>query len=54
MAFGNIDWIALIAAVVVIYIFSAVFSITLAKPWQAAIGKTEAEVKAGPVRWPMS
>lgn len=47
MAFGNIDWIALIAAVVVSYIFSAVFYITLAKPWQAAIGKTEAELKAG-------
>lgn len=47
MAFGNIDWIALIAAVVVSYVFSAVFYITLAKRWQAAIGKTEAELKAG-------
>lgn len=47
MAFGNIDWIALIAAVVVSYVFSAVFYITLAKPWQAAIGKTDAELKAG-------
>lgn len=37
MAFGEIDWIALIAALVVSYVFSAVYCITLATPWQAAI-----------------
>ncbi|MEP4379299.1 MAG: DUF1761 domain-containing protein [Alphaproteobacteria bacterium] len=47
MAFGEIDWIALIAAVVVSYVFSAVYYITLNKPWMAAVGKTEDEIKAG-------
>lgn len=47
MEFGNIDWVALIAAVVVSYVFSAVYYITLNKPWMAAVGKTEAEIKAG-------
>lgn len=47
MAFGSIDWIALIGAVVASYAFSAVYYITLGKPWMAAIGKTEAEIKAG-------
>ncbi|MDA0784921.1 MAG: DUF1761 domain-containing protein [Proteobacteria bacterium] len=47
MAFGNIDWIALVAAFVASYAFSAGYYITLAKPWMAAIGKTEAEIKAG-------
>jgi hypothetical protein len=49
--FGNVDWVALIAAFAASYAFSAVFYITLAKPWMAAIGKTEAEIKqgAGPV-----
>lgn len=47
MAFGNIDWIALVAAFVASYAFSAAYYIALAKPWLAAIGKTEAELKAG-------
>jgi len=47
MAFGNIDWIALLGAVVASYVFSAAYYISLAKPWQAAVGKTEAELKAG-------
>lgn len=47
MQFGQVDWIALIAAFVAGYAFSAVYYITLAKPWMAAIGKTEAEVRAG-------
>lgn len=47
MQFGQVDWIALIAAFVAGYAFSAVYYISLAKPWMAAIGKTEEEVKAG-------
>ena len=47
MQFGNVDWIALGVAFVASYVFSAVFYIALAKPWMAAIGKTEEEVKAG-------
>lgn len=47
MQFGQVDWIALIAAFAAGYAFSAVFYITLAKPWMAAVGKTEAEIKAG-------
>ncbi|MBT5571211.1 MAG: DUF1761 domain-containing protein [Alphaproteobacteria bacterium] len=47
MPFGQVDWIALIAAFVASYAFSAAYYITLSKPWMAAIGKTEAEVQAG-------
>lgn len=47
MAFGDIDWIALISAVVASYLFSAAYYISLAKPWRTAVGKTEAELKAG-------
>tara|TARA_R110002110_G_scaffold395138_2_gene609620 strand:- start:114286 stop:114693 length:408 start_codon:yes stop_codon:yes gene_type:complete len=47
MAFGNIDWIALIGAVAASYVFSAAYYISLAKPWRTAVGKTEAELKAG-------
>jgi hypothetical protein len=47
VAFGNVDWIALVAAFVASYAFSAAYYITLGKPWMAAIGKTEAEIKAG-------
>ena len=47
MQFGNVDWLALIVSFVAGYVFSAAWYITLNKPWVAAIGKTEEEVKAG-------
>ena len=47
MQFGNVDWLALIVSFVAGYVFSAAWYITLNKPWMAAIGKTEEEVKAG-------
>ncbi len=47
MIFGNVDWVALPVAFAASYAFSAAFYIALSKPWLAAIGKTEAEIKAG-------
>lgn len=47
MQFGNVDWVALITAFVASYAFSAVWYISLGKPWMKAIGKTEADIKAG-------
>lgn len=47
MAFGNIDWVALIVAFVASYAFSAIYYISLAGPWMAAIGKTKDELKSG-------
>ena len=47
MQFENVDWLALIVSFVAGYVFSAAWYITLNKPWMAAIGKTEEEVKAG-------
>lgn len=47
MPFGNVDWVALIAAFVACYAFSAVWYISVGKPWMKAIGKTEGDIKAG-------
>jgi uncharacterized protein (DUF983 family) len=51
--FGQVEWIALIAAFVTSYAFSAAFYLTLTKPWLAAIGKTKEQVQAegGPVAY---
>ncbi|MBO6783388.1 MAG: DUF1761 domain-containing protein [Alphaproteobacteria bacterium] len=47
MIFGNIDWVALVVAFAAGYAFSAAYYIALARPWMAAIGKTEEEIRAG-------
>lgn len=48
MAFGQVDWIALVVAVVASFVFGAVFYTALGKPWMAAVGKTREELKGGP------
>ncbi len=45
MAFAGISYLAIIVAAVASYIFGAVWYMTLSKPWMAALGKTEADIK---------
>lgn len=47
MAFAGINYLAVIAAAIVGFAFGAVYYMTLSKPWLAAVGKTEAEIKGG-------
>lgn len=47
MAFEGINYLAVVVAMVASYAFGAAYYMALAKPWMAALGKTEAEVKAG-------
>jgi hypothetical protein len=46
MDFSSVDFVACLVAAVAAFVFGAAWYMTLAKPWMAAIGKTEAEVKA--------
>ena len=46
MTFGQIDWVAVAAAAVASFAFGAAYYMSLAKPWMAAVGKSEAEIKA--------
>lgn len=46
MTFGEIDWIAVVVAAVASFAFGAVYYMGLSKPWMAAVGKSEAELKA--------
>jgi len=46
MPFADVNWIALLAAAVASFAFGALWYMSLAKPWMAAIGRTEAELKA--------
>lgn len=46
MLFAGINYIAVVVAGVVSFAFGAVYYMTLAKPWMAAIGKTEEQVKS--------
>ena len=46
MLFAGINYIAVVAAGVASFAFGAVYYMTLAKLWMAAVGKTEAEVKS--------
>ena len=46
MTFAGISYAAVVAAMVASYAFGSVYYMVLAKPWMAALGKTEAEVKA--------
>lgn len=46
MEFGGINYIAVVVAAVAAFAFSVVFYMTLAKPWMAAVGKTEADMEA--------
>lgn len=46
MAFAGTNYLAIVIAAVVSYGFGALYYGALAKPWMAALGKTEAELKA--------
>lgn len=46
MVFGGINYIAVLVAAVAAFAFGAVYYMTLAKPWIAAVGKTEADMEA--------
>lgn len=47
MEFTGINYLAVLAAAAASFIFGAIYYTALAKPWMAALGKSEAEVKAG-------
>ena len=46
MDFGGMNYLAVLAAGVAGFVFGALYYTALAKPWMAAIGKTEEEIKA--------
>ncbi len=46
MLFSGINYIAVVVAGVASFAFGAVYYMTLAKPWMAAVGKTEEQVKS--------
>ena len=46
MLFSGINYIAVVVAGVASFAFGAVYYMTLARPWMAAIGKTEEQVKS--------
>jgi len=48
MDFAGMNHLAIPLAAVASYAFGSVWYMTLAKPWMAALGKTEADLKAGP------
>lgn len=45
MQFAGMNAGAIVAAAIVSFVFGAVWYGTLSKPWMAAIGKTEADIK---------
>lgn len=47
MEFTGINYLAVLAAAAASFVFGAIYYTALAKPWMAAVGKTEEEVKAG-------
>jgi hypothetical protein len=46
MAFAGTNYLAIVIAAVISYGFGAVYYGALAKPWMAALGKTEEDMKA--------
>ncbi|MGI9405019.1 MAG: DUF1761 domain-containing protein [Hyphomicrobiaceae bacterium] len=46
MSFAGISYVAVLAAAVASFMFGGAWYGILAKPWMAALGKTEAEIKA--------
>lgn len=46
MDFGGMNYLAVLVAGVAGFAFGALYYTALAKPWMAAIGKTEEEIKA--------
>ena len=52
MVFGGINYLAVVIAALASFGFGGVYYMTLSKPWMAALGKTEAELKAGSSKTP--
>jgi hypothetical protein len=46
MHLASVNWIAILAAAVAGWLFGALWYGLLSKPWMAAVGRTEAEIKA--------
>lgn len=46
MAFAGVSYLAVLLAAVASFAFGSFYYMTLAKPWMAAIGKTESEIRA--------
>jgi len=42
----SVNWIGIVVAGVASFVFGAAYYMGLSKPWMAAVGKTEAEIKA--------
>lgn len=47
MAFAGLNYWAILVAAAASFLFGGVWYGMLSKPWMAALGKTEAEIKAG-------
>jgi hypothetical protein len=52
MVFAGINYLAIVIAALASFGFGALYYMTLAKPWMAAIGKTEEELKANSSKTP--
>ena len=46
MAFAGINYLAVVVAMIASYVFGSLYYMALSKPWMAAVGKPEAELKA--------
>ncbi|MEZ5775247.1 MAG: DUF1761 domain-containing protein [Hyphomicrobiaceae bacterium] len=47
MAFAGISYLAVVVAAIASYVFGSVWYMALSKPWLAALGRTEAEIRGG-------
>ena len=52
MVFGGINYLAIVIATLASFGFGAIYYMTLAKPWMAAIGRTQEEMKAASSKTP--
>ena len=52
MVFAGVNYLAVVIAALASFGFGAVYYMSLAKPWLAAIGKTEADLKANSSKTP--
>lgn len=46
MTFAGINYLAVVIAAVASFVFGSVFYMAFARPWRAALGKSEADIKA--------
>jgi hypothetical protein len=54
MHLASVNWIAILVAAVAGWLFGALWYGLLSKPWMAAVGRTEAEIKASSPVLPMA